>query len=188
MKMNNMIKEERNNFTLEYILHKQWIQFLSWALCEVCDINPFMLTGAFNICCPRDCVSRHNGGTSGAPLNPSETIVLSEHYRLWGFKGGARGKMPPLCRETSVSRTANVGTVGKNGLNCNLFHLFLKDNDKFVLKNHSVNAKNADKFSNPPIIPIELLIFRENATRGEYMRTVQHFSFSSWGDKRNLKK
>ena len=29
-------------------------------------------------------VSRHNGGTSGAPLNPSETIVLWEHYRLWG--------------------------------------------------------------------------------------------------------
>ena len=27
-----------------------------------------MPTGAFNICCPRDCVFRHNGGTSGAPL------------------------------------------------------------------------------------------------------------------------
>ena len=33
-------------------------------------INPLMLTSAFNICCPRDCVSRHNGGTSGAPLKP----------------------------------------------------------------------------------------------------------------------
>ena len=22
------------------------------------------------ICCPRDCVSQHNGGTSGAPLKP----------------------------------------------------------------------------------------------------------------------
>ena len=30
--------------------------------------NPFMSTVAFNICCPRDCFSRHNGGTSGAPL------------------------------------------------------------------------------------------------------------------------
>ena len=29
-----------------------------------------MPTGAFNICCPRDCVSRHNGGTAGAPLEP----------------------------------------------------------------------------------------------------------------------
>ena len=25
---------------------------------------------AVDICCPRDCVSRHNGGTSGAPLKP----------------------------------------------------------------------------------------------------------------------
>ena len=23
-----------------------------------------------NMCCPRECVSRHNGGTSGAPLKP----------------------------------------------------------------------------------------------------------------------
>ena len=30
--------------------------------------NPFMPTVAFNICCPRDRVSRHNGGTSGAPI------------------------------------------------------------------------------------------------------------------------
>ena len=33
-------------------------------------LNPFMPTGAFNICCPRDCVSRHNGGPAGAPLKP----------------------------------------------------------------------------------------------------------------------
>ena len=29
-----------------------------------------MPSGAFNISCPRDCASRHNGGTSGAPLKP----------------------------------------------------------------------------------------------------------------------
>ena len=39
------------------------------------NIYPFVPTVAFsqlssNICCPRDCVSRHNGGTSGAPLKP----------------------------------------------------------------------------------------------------------------------
>ena len=34
------------------------------------DFNPFMPTVAFNIFCPRDCVSRHNGGTAGAPLKP----------------------------------------------------------------------------------------------------------------------
>ena len=33
-------------------------------------INPFVPTVAFNICCPRDCPSRHNGGTAGAPLKP----------------------------------------------------------------------------------------------------------------------
>ena len=27
-----------------------------------------MPNGVFNICCPRDCVTRYNGGASGAPL------------------------------------------------------------------------------------------------------------------------
>ena len=54
---------------------------------------PFLPTVAFsqpssNICCPRDCVSRHNGAPLVPPLNPTETIVLSEHYRLWGVCGG----------------------------------------------------------------------------------------------------
>ena len=35
---------------------------LSWAV-SICSHRS-------NICCPRDCVSRHNGGTSGAPLKP----------------------------------------------------------------------------------------------------------------------
>ena len=34
--------------------------------------------------------------------------------RALSFLRGLR--VPPLCRETSVSRTANVGTVDKNGL------------------------------------------------------------------------
>ena len=36
--------------------------------------NPLMPSGVFNICCPRDCVSRHNGGTSGAPLMPRDAV------------------------------------------------------------------------------------------------------------------
>ena len=32
---------------------------------------------------------------------------------LRGLRGAPEG--PPLCRESSVSRTANVGMVGKNG-------------------------------------------------------------------------
>ena len=46
------------------------ISFVSKTTCAQTMINPFMPTGAFNICCLRDCVSRHNGGTSGAPLKP----------------------------------------------------------------------------------------------------------------------
>ena len=52
-------------------------------------INPILPTVAFNICCPRDCVSRHNGGTVGAPLNPlrvdSALRALSTLRGLRGF-------------------------------------------------------------------------------------------------------
>ena len=34
----------------------------------------------FNICCPRDCVSRHNGGTSGAPLKPLRDDSVLRYY------------------------------------------------------------------------------------------------------------
>ena len=39
-------------------------------------------------------------------------------YRALSSLRGLRGtpEVPPLCRETSVSRTPNVGTVGMNGL------------------------------------------------------------------------
>ena len=40
--------------------------------------------------------------------------LLSERLTSLGIIGEIR--VPPLCRETSVSRTANVGTVGKNWL------------------------------------------------------------------------
>ena len=47
-------------------------RLVPWTLgCGVnIQFNTSMPSGAFNICCPRDCVSRHNGGTSGAPLKP----------------------------------------------------------------------------------------------------------------------
>ena len=41
------------------------------------------------------------------------TFAVRETTSL-GIRGAP--EVPPLCRETSVSRTANVGTVGKNGL------------------------------------------------------------------------
>ena len=54
-------------------------------------------------------VSLHNGGTSGGPLKPlrDDSAVRA----LSSLRGLMRApEVPPLCRETSVSRTANVGT------------------------------------------------------------------------------
>ena len=53
--------------------------------------------------------------TSGAPLKPRrDDSALRALSSLRGLRGAPGA--PPLCRGTSVSRTANVGTVGKNGL------------------------------------------------------------------------
>ena len=48
---------------------------------NVYNVNPFMPTGAFNICCPRDCISRHNRGTAGAPLKPLRDDSALRHSR-----------------------------------------------------------------------------------------------------------
>ena len=48
------------------------------------------------------------------PLNPSESIVLSEHYRL--YSQNTIGISSPIMPRDTVSRTAHVGTVGTNGL------------------------------------------------------------------------
>ena len=50
-----------------------------------CKYTPFDYTFIyadwyFNICCPRYCVSRHNGGTSGAPLKP---LRVDSALRAW---------------------------------------------------------------------------------------------------------
>ena len=52
---------------------------------------------------------------SGAPLKPPrDDSALRALSSLRGLRGAP--EVPPLCRETSVSRTANVGSVGMNGL------------------------------------------------------------------------
>ena len=39
--------------------------------CSACETSHCRSdSNLYNICCPRDCVSRHKGGTSGAPLKP----------------------------------------------------------------------------------------------------------------------
>ena len=58
--------------------------------------NPFFPTVAFNICCPRDCVSQHNGGTAGAPLKP---LRDDSALRALSSQRGLRAapEEPPLC-------------------------------------------------------------------------------------------
>ena len=82
------------------------------------NFNPFMPTVAFNICCPRDCVSRHNGGTAGAPLKPlRDDSALRALSSLRGLRGTPT--VLPLCREThSLGQQMLNATVGTNGLNC----------------------------------------------------------------------
>ena len=78
--------------------------------------NPLMLNGAFNICCPRDCVSRHNGGASGAPLKP---LRVDSALKALSTLGGLRGapEVPPLCRETqSLGQQMLKEPLGINGL------------------------------------------------------------------------
>ena len=80
-----------------------------------------MPSGSFNICCPRDCVSRHNGGTSGAPLKPLRVdSVLRALSSLRGIRGAP--EVPPLCRETqSLGQQILNAPVGINGLRAIIF-------------------------------------------------------------------
>ena len=48
------------------------------------------------------------------PLSPSDDCGIRALSYLRGLRGAPED--PPLCRETPVCRTANVGTVGKNRL------------------------------------------------------------------------
>ena len=73
-----------------------------------------MPSGSFNICCSRDCVSRHNGGTSGAPLKPlRDDSALRALLTLRGLRGAP--EEPPLCRETqSLGQQMLNAPVGIN--------------------------------------------------------------------------
>ena len=44
-----------------------------------------MPTGAFNICCPRDCVSWHNGGTRGSPIMPRDAVSRTANVERTGW-------------------------------------------------------------------------------------------------------
>ena len=69
-------------------------------------INPFMPTVQTFAVRETD-VSWHNGGTSGAPLKAlRDDSALRALSCLRGLRGAP--EVPPLCRVTSVSRTAKV--------------------------------------------------------------------------------
>ena len=75
-----------------------------------------MPTIAFNICCPRDCVSQHNGGTAGAPLKSLRVdSALKALSSLRGLRGAP--EVPPLSQETqSLGQQILNAPVGINGL------------------------------------------------------------------------
>ena len=88
--------------------------------------NPFVPTVVFsqlssNVCCPRDCVYRHNGGTSVAPLIPLrvDSALRRSALRTLSTLRGLRGapEVPPLCRETqSLGQQMLKEPLGINGL------------------------------------------------------------------------
>ena len=103
-----------------FILNEKYIGFFPSMLfhlsniCTPCHLNPFVPT--VPTCAVRETASL---GMMGAPrvlpLNPSETIVLWEHYRLRGLRGAP--EVPPLCRETqSLGQQMLNAPLGINGL------------------------------------------------------------------------
>ena len=99
----------------------QLIKILSFCLFRY-DIlhNPLMPVGNYSyqffICCPRDCVSRHNGGTSGAPLKPLRVdSALKALSTLRGLRGAP--EVPPICREAqSLGQQMLNAPFGINGI------------------------------------------------------------------------
>ena len=118
-----------------------------------------MPTGAFNICCPRDCVSRHNGGTSGTPLKPRRVdSALRALSTLRGLRGAP--EVPPLCRETQSlgQQMLNepLGIDGKTGKN-------------ILRKTGTIPCLNIFAIS---IVPLyRLLIIFESLTQWKFLRS-----------------
>ena len=108
----------------ENCIFSQPVMRQNHAIC-FCYFNPFMSTVAFNICCPRDCVSRHNGGTAGVPLKPlRDDSALKTLLSLRVLRGAP--EVPPLCRETqSLGQHMLNAPVGINGLKIDMYLLFL---------------------------------------------------------------
>ena len=114
-----------------------------------------MPNGAFNICCPRDCVSWHNGGTSGAPLKPLRV------------DSALRALSTINCRETqSLGQQMLNAPVGINGSICK--------KQKSIYRSTLTRCRSINTRTNDFLIPFKL--------QGIWLQW--HFSILSW-TKRN---
>ena len=99
----------QTNKKITKLTYKQTIRVLK--LCSFL-LNPFLPTVAFlqHLLSERLTSLGMMGEPRVPPLNLSETTVLSEHYRFWGFKGGTRGS-PIMPRDVSLldSKCLNGG-------------------------------------------------------------------------------
>ena len=109
--------------------------------CILSYVNPLMPVGNYScqffICFPRDCVSRHNGGTSGAPLKP---LRVDSALRALSTLRGLRGapEMPPLCQETqSLGQQMWNAPFGINGLT--LLHARRRENNILYSRQRQTN-------------------------------------------------
>ena len=140
------------------------------------------------MCCPRDCVSRHNGGTAGAPLKPLRDDG--------GFKGGTRGS--PIMPRDAVSRTAHVGTVGViYRLHCwnwkychqNLVTvLHQKEFPNFTLcgiYENQIALKSLKKCSS--LIQVRLRFLKEWPDRNAFWQLLLCISLKKWDYKNKLR-
>ena len=122
-----------------------------------------MSTGAFNICCPRDCVSRHNGGTSGAPIMPRDAVSRTANVERTGRHKCVNysrqkcrkilRKIPKFRRQFFLSNPTNrfKNSFRRTRERCCIFYLHLNKTDVryatfcFLLsENHTGFQKNSD--------------------------------------------
>ena len=100
--------------------------------------NPFVPTVAFsqlssNICCPRDCVSRHNGGTRGAPIIPRDAVFRTANVeRNGGHKWVKLCCASDRCNFSSLAEQKQFRTVNNSSFKLVIYILvnwrFSKEN------------------------------------------------------------
>ena len=81
---------------------------------KVCDVKQLIIvfkltylpTVAFNICCPRDCVSRHNGGTRGSPIMPKDAVSRTANVECNGGHKWVKHKQAIYRLDTAVPTVA----------------------------------------------------------------------------------